>query len=139
MQRQRAVLFSLAGWEVCRHTGRPRFVPRSWVNHINQSYSGTVQPRSAKRFLGQHSCRFLLLLGSPEDGLGHYRFRWKHQTGRGLLSRGGELQIANNDSNHYKFGGHERDTETNLDILAPITNGCDGLYVTNIPTEIDDD
>ncbi|HEY6349654.1 MAG TPA: hypothetical protein VI636_09615, partial [Candidatus Angelobacter sp.] len=28
---------------------------------------------------------------------------------------GGELQFVNNDSNHYKLGGHERDTETNLD------------------------
>ena len=28
---------------------------------------------------------------------------------------GGELQFANSDSNHYKFGGKERDTETALD------------------------
>jgi len=28
---------------------------------------------------------------------------------------GGELQSVNSDSNHYKFGGHERDSETSLD------------------------
>lgn len=28
---------------------------------------------------------------------------------------GGELQFSNNDSNHYKYGGHERDGETGLD------------------------
>ena len=28
---------------------------------------------------------------------------------------GGELQFVNNVSNHYKYGGHERDSETNLD------------------------
>jgi RHS repeat-associated protein len=28
---------------------------------------------------------------------------------------GGELQFVNNDSNHYKYGGHERDNETSLD------------------------
>jgi len=31
---------------------------------------------------------------------------------------GGELQFVNNDSNHYKFTGKERDTETNLDYLG---------------------
>jgi len=28
---------------------------------------------------------------------------------------GGELQFANSDPNHYKYGGHERDPETGLD------------------------
>jgi RHS repeat-associated protein len=28
---------------------------------------------------------------------------------------GGELQFTNNDSNHYKYGGHERDSESGLD------------------------
>ncbi|MGC2741860.1 MAG: RHS repeat-associated core domain-containing protein [Candidatus Angelobacter sp.] len=28
---------------------------------------------------------------------------------------GGELQFSNNDSNHYKFGGHEHDAETGLE------------------------
>jgi RHS repeat-associated protein len=28
---------------------------------------------------------------------------------------GGELQFVNNDSNHYKYDGHERDSETGLD------------------------
>ncbi len=28
---------------------------------------------------------------------------------------GGELQFVNNDSNHYKYGGHERDNESGLD------------------------
>ncbi|MGC2744872.1 MAG: RHS repeat-associated core domain-containing protein [Candidatus Angelobacter sp.] len=27
---------------------------------------------------------------------------------------GGELQFSNNDSNHFKFGGHERDGESGL-------------------------
>jgi RHS repeat-associated protein len=31
---------------------------------------------------------------------------------------GGELQLANNDSNHYKFGGHERDAEDGLDYFG---------------------
>jgi RHS repeat-associated protein len=31
---------------------------------------------------------------------------------------GAELQFVNNDSNHYKFGGHERDTETQLDYFG---------------------
>jgi RHS repeat-associated protein len=30
---------------------------------------------------------------------------------------GGELQMVNNDSNHYKYGGHERDNETGLDYM----------------------
>jgi hypothetical protein len=28
---------------------------------------------------------------------------------------GGELQFINNDSNHYKFNGKERDSESGLD------------------------
>jgi RHS repeat-associated protein len=31
---------------------------------------------------------------------------------------GGELQFVNNDANHYKFTGKERDTETNLDYFG---------------------
>ena len=31
---------------------------------------------------------------------------------------GGEVQFLNNDPNHYKFGGHERDTETQLDYFG---------------------
>jgi RHS repeat-associated protein len=31
---------------------------------------------------------------------------------------GGELQFVNNDSNHYKFGGHEHDIETGLDYFG---------------------
>jgi len=31
---------------------------------------------------------------------------------------GGELQFVNNDSNHYKFTGKERDAETNLDYFG---------------------
>src|SRR6202000_652971 len=31
---------------------------------------------------------------------------------------GGELQFTNNDSNHYKFTGKERDTETGLDYFG---------------------
>jgi RHS repeat-associated protein len=31
---------------------------------------------------------------------------------------GGELQFVNNDSNHYKFTGKERDTETGLDYFG---------------------
>jgi RHS repeat-associated protein len=30
---------------------------------------------------------------------------------------GGELQFVNSDSNHFKFGGHERDSETGLDYM----------------------
>jgi hypothetical protein len=30
----------------------------------------------------------------------------------------GELQFVNNDSNHYKFTGKERDSETQLDSFA---------------------
>src|SRR5215471_20389144 len=30
---------------------------------------------------------------------------------------GGELPFVSNDSNHYKFGGHERDPETALDYM----------------------
>src|SRR5205807_3607377 len=31
---------------------------------------------------------------------------------------GGELQFSNNDSNHYKFTGKERDSETGLDYFG---------------------
>jgi RHS repeat-associated protein len=31
---------------------------------------------------------------------------------------GGELQFVNNDSNHYKFTGKERDAETQLDYFG---------------------
>jgi len=31
---------------------------------------------------------------------------------------GGELQFVNNDSNHYKFTGKERDSETGLDRMG---------------------
>jgi RHS repeat-associated protein len=31
---------------------------------------------------------------------------------------GGELQFVNNDSNHYKYGGHERDSEDALDYFG---------------------
>jgi RHS repeat-associated protein len=31
---------------------------------------------------------------------------------------GGELQFVNNDSNHFKFGGHERDAESGLDYFG---------------------
>src|SRR5205807_177870 len=31
---------------------------------------------------------------------------------------GGELQVSNNDSNHYKFTGKERDSETGLDYFG---------------------
>src|SRR5215467_11220115 len=31
---------------------------------------------------------------------------------------GGELQFVNNDSNHYKFTGKERDSETGLDYFG---------------------
>jgi len=31
---------------------------------------------------------------------------------------GGELQFVNNDSNHYKFTGKERDSETQLDYFG---------------------
>ena len=31
---------------------------------------------------------------------------------------GGELQFVNNDSNHYKFTGKERDTESGLDYFG---------------------
>lgn len=33
---------------------------------------------------------------------------------------GGELQFTNNDSNHYKFTGKERDSETGLDYFGEI-------------------
>jgi hypothetical protein len=36
----------------------------------------------------------------------------------GLLPWAGELQFVNNDSNHYKFTGKERDSETQLDYFA---------------------
>jgi RHS repeat-associated protein len=44
---------------------------------------------------------------------------------------GGELQFVNNDSNHYKFTGKERDTETNLDYFGAryYSNGL-GRFLT---------
>ena len=44
---------------------------------------------------------------------------------------GGELQFVNNDSNHYKFTGKERDTESGLDYLrrTVLHNGL-GRFVT---------
>src|SRR6266481_5618651 len=44
---------------------------------------------------------------------------------------GGELQFTNNDSNHYKFTGKERDTETQLDYFGAryYSNGL-GRFVT---------
>jgi RHS repeat-associated protein len=44
---------------------------------------------------------------------------------------GGELQFLNNDSNHYKFTGKERDNETNLDYFGAryYSNGL-GRFVT---------
>src|SRR5579884_528996 len=45
---------------------------------------------------------------------------------------GGELQFVNNDSNHYKFTGKERDSETNLDYFGArhYSNGL-GRFVTS--------
>jgi RHS repeat-associated protein len=45
---------------------------------------------------------------------------------------GGELQFVNNDSNHYKFTGKERDTETGLDYFGAryYSNGL-GRFVTS--------
>jgi RHS repeat-associated protein len=44
---------------------------------------------------------------------------------------GGELQFVNNDSNHYKFGGHERDSETGLDyMLARYYSNPMGRFLT---------
>jgi len=44
---------------------------------------------------------------------------------------GGELQFVNNDSNHYKFGGHERDNETGLDyMLARYYSNPLGRFLT---------
>ena len=44
---------------------------------------------------------------------------------------GGELQFVNNDSNHYKFTGKERDSETQLDYFGAryYSNGL-GRFVT---------
>jgi RHS repeat-associated protein len=44
---------------------------------------------------------------------------------------GGELQFVNADSNHYKFTGKERDTETNLDYFGAryYSNGL-GRFIT---------
>src|SRR5262249_53930486 len=44
---------------------------------------------------------------------------------------GGELQFANGDSNHYKFTGKERDSETGLDYFGAryYSNGL-GRWVT---------
>jgi RHS repeat-associated protein len=44
---------------------------------------------------------------------------------------GGELQFVNNDGNHYKYGGHERDSETNLDYEGAryYSNGL-GRFIT---------
>jgi RHS repeat-associated protein len=44
---------------------------------------------------------------------------------------GGELQFVNNDSNHYKYGGHERDGESGLDYQGAryYSNGL-GRFVT---------
>jgi RHS repeat-associated protein len=44
---------------------------------------------------------------------------------------GGELQFANNDSNHYKFTGKERDAETGLDYFGAryYSNGL-GRFIT---------
>lgn len=44
---------------------------------------------------------------------------------------GGEIQLVNNDSNHYKFTGKERDTETQLDYFGAryYSNGL-GRFVT---------
>jgi RHS repeat-associated protein len=44
---------------------------------------------------------------------------------------GGELQFVNNDSNHYKFTGHERDSETGLDyMLARYYSNPLGRFLT---------
>ncbi|HEY6349500.1 MAG TPA: RHS repeat-associated core domain-containing protein, partial [Candidatus Angelobacter sp.] len=44
---------------------------------------------------------------------------------------GGELQFANGDPNHYKFGGHERDGETGLDyMLARYYSNPLGRFLT---------
>jgi RHS repeat-associated protein len=45
---------------------------------------------------------------------------------------GGELQFVNNDSNHYKFTGKERDSETQLDYFGAryYSNGL-GRFVTS--------
>jgi RHS repeat-associated protein len=44
---------------------------------------------------------------------------------------GGELPFANADSNHYKFGGHERDSETGLDyMLARYYSNPLGRFLT---------
>jgi RHS repeat-associated protein len=44
---------------------------------------------------------------------------------------GGELQFINNDSNHYKFTGKERDTETSLDYFgARYYSNALGRFIT---------
>jgi RHS repeat-associated protein len=44
---------------------------------------------------------------------------------------GGELQFVNNDSNHYKFTGKERDSETQLDYFgARYYSNCLGRWAT---------
>jgi RHS repeat-associated protein len=44
---------------------------------------------------------------------------------------GGELQFINSDSNHYKYGGHERDSETSLDyMLARYYSNPLGRFLT---------
>jgi RHS repeat-associated protein len=50
---------------------------------------------------------------------------------RGLKDAGGELQFLNNDSNHYKFTGKERDSETGLDYFGAryYSNGL-GRFIT---------
>jgi RHS repeat-associated protein len=54
---------------------------------------------------------------------------------------GGELQFVNSDSNHYKYGGHERDSETGLDyMLARYYSNPLGRFLTpdwaGHPTEV---
>jgi RHS repeat-associated protein len=48
-----------------------------------------------------------------------------------LYPWGGELQFSNNDSNHYKFTGKERDSETGLDYFGAryYSNGL-GRFIT---------
>src|SRR5579859_6561934 len=48
---------------------------------------------------------------------------------------GGELQFVNNDTNHYKFTGKERDTETNLDYFGAryYSNGLGRWISADLP------
>ena len=48
---------------------------------------------------------------------------------------GGELQFVNNDSNHYKFTGKERDTETGLDYFGAryYSNGLGRFITPDLP------